>query len=143
MSDDSTGDSADNSIDRGQALFAEIYGQDMADGCRAFGDSGQGFGSLQARWTLEFPFGQIWSRDDKLPRKLRSFAVIGMLIGQGQVEEIKYHTKMGIANGLTRTELEEIFYSAMVYCGFPAANTAKAAMLAGFAELEAEGKTIP
>lgn len=131
------------SIDRGHALFAEIYGQDMADSCRAFGESGEGFGSLQARWTLEFPFGQIWTRDDRLPRKLRSFAVIGMLVGQGQYDEIKYHTKMGIANGLSRIELEEIFYSALVYCGFPAANTAKAAMLEAFAELEADGQAIP
>lgn len=134
--------SSDN-IDKGQALFAEIYGQDMADGCRAFGESGEGFGSLQAKWTLEFAFGQIWTRDAQLPRKLRSLAVLGMLIGQGQVDEIKYHTKMGIANGLTRVEFEEIFYSALVYAGFPAANTAKAAMLEAFAELEAEGMTIP
>ncbi|WP_254514949.1 carboxymuconolactone decarboxylase family protein [Novosphingobium sp. G106] len=134
---------SNENIDKGQALFAEIYGQDMADGCRAFGDSGEGFGSLQAKWTLEFPFGQIWTRDEQLPRKLRSFAVLGMLIGQGQVDEIKYHTKMGIANGLTRVEFEEIFYSTLVYAGFPAANTAKAAMLEAFAELEAEGKTIP
>ena len=138
MSDESI-----ESIEKGHALFAEIYGKDMADGCRAFGESGQGFGSLQAKWTLEFPFGQIWTRDEQLPRKLRSFAVLGMLIGQGQTEEIKYHTKMGIANGLTRTEFEEIFYSALVYAGFPAANTAKAAMLEAFAELEAEGKAIP
>ena len=130
-------------IDKGQALFAEIYGQDMADGCRAFAEGDEGFGPLQAKWTLELPFGQIWTRDTQLPRRLRSFAVIGMLIGQGQYDEIKYHTKMGIANGLTRTELEEIFYSAIPYCGFPAANTAKTAMLAGLAELEAEGKTIP
>ena len=130
------------SIDKGLALFREIYGDEMADGVKAHAE-GDGFGALQSRWTLEFPFGQIWTRDDRLPRKLRSFAVIGMLVGQGQYDEIKYHTKMGIANGLTRTELEEIFYSALIYCGFPAANTAKAAILEAFAELEAEGKTIP
>jgi alkylhydroperoxidase/carboxymuconolactone decarboxylase family protein YurZ len=130
-------------IERGQALFAEIYGQDMADGCRAFGESGQGFGSLQAKWTLEFPFGQIWTRDEQLPRKLRSLAVIGMLIGLRQTAELKMHTRMGIANGLTRQDFEEIFYSALVYGGFPIANTAKEAFLEAFAELEAEGKTIP
>ncbi|MEJ5977710.1 carboxymuconolactone decarboxylase family protein [Novosphingobium sp. PS1R-30] len=128
---------SDNPIDRGQALFAEIYGQDMADGCRAFAESDQGFGPLQARWTLELPFGQVWTREEQLPRKLRSLAVLGMLIGQGQSEEIKYHTKMGMKNGLTRQELEEVFYSAIPYCGFPIANTAKAAMLEAFAELDA------
>ena len=131
------------SIDKGHALFGEIYGKEMADGCKAFGESGEGFGSLQAKWTLELPFGQIWTREEQLPRKLRSFAVIGMLIGLRQVEELKMHTRMGIANGLTRQDFEEIFYSALVYGGFPIANTAKAAFLEAFAEMEAEGKTIP
>lgn len=126
-------------IDRGQALFAEIYGQDMAQGCRAFGEGGEGFGSLQAKWTLEFPFGQIWSREEQLPRKLRSLAVLGMVIGLRSFEEIKYHTRMGLANGLTRQEIEEVFYSALPYCGFPIANTAKAAMLAAFEELDGAG----
>jgi len=133
---------SENAIDKGQALFAEIYGQDMADGCRKFAESegvanGEGFGPLQAKWSLEFPFGQLWTREDRLSRKLRSLTVLGMLIGQGQSEEIKYHTKMGIKNGLTRQELEEVFYSAIPYCGFPIANTAKTAMLAAFAELDA------
>lgn len=131
---------SNDNIDKGQALFAEIYGQDMADGCRAFGDSGEGFGSLQAKWTLEFPFGQIWTREEQLPRKMRSLAVIGMLIGLRSFDEIKYHTKMGLANGLTRQELEEVFYSALPYCGFPIANTAKAAMLAAFKELDEAGQ---
>lgn len=130
---------SDDAIGRGQALFAEIYGEDMAARCRQFAEGNQGFGPLQAKWTLELPFGQVWTREEQLPRKLRSLVVLGMLIGQGQTEEIKYHTKMGLKNGLTRQELEEVFYSAIPYCGFPIANTAKAAMLAAFAELDAEG----
>jgi alkylhydroperoxidase/carboxymuconolactone decarboxylase family protein YurZ len=43
---------------------------------------------------------------------------------------------MGMANGLTRREIEEIFYTAIPYSGFPAANAAKAAMLEAFEELE-------
>jgi alkylhydroperoxidase/carboxymuconolactone decarboxylase family protein YurZ len=43
---------------------------------------------------------------------------------------------MGITNGLTRKELEEIFYTAIPYAGFPAANVAKAAMLQAFADLD-------
>jgi len=126
----------ENAAERGLELFEEIYGREMAEGVKAFGQEGAGFGSLQAKWTLEFPFGQIWTREEQLPRKLRSLAVIGMLIGLRSYEEIKYHTKMGIANGLTRQELEEVFYSALPYCGFPIANTAKAAMLAAFEELD-------
>ena len=72
-----------------------------------------------------------------MERKLRSCVVLGMLIGLRAHDEIKYHTKMGIKNGLTRKELEEIFYTAFPYAGFPAANVAKAAMLEAFAELDA------
>lgn len=130
-------------IDKGHALFAEVFGKEMADDALAFGNSGEGFGSLQAKWTMEFPYGQIWTRDEQLPRKLRSFAVLGMLIGLRQVDEIKMHVRLGVANGMTRQEFEEVFYSALVYTGFPIANTAKAAILEAFAEMEAEGKTIP
>jgi alkylhydroperoxidase/carboxymuconolactone decarboxylase family protein YurZ len=45
---------------------------------------------------------------------------------------------MGIANGLTQDEIQEIYYSAIPYCGLPKSNIAKAAMLEGFKELEAE-----
>jgi alkylhydroperoxidase/carboxymuconolactone decarboxylase family protein YurZ len=61
-----------------------------------------------------------------------------MLIALRATDEIKTHTKMGIANGLTRKEMEEIFYTAIPYAGFPAANVAKAAMLSAFAELDAQ-----
>ena len=134
MSDDS---------EKGYALFGEIYGSELADGCKSFAESEAGFGSLQAKWTLDFAFGQIWTREEQLPRKLRSFAVLGMLIGLRQPEEIKMHVRMGVANGLTRQDFEEIFYTALVYTGFPIANTAKAAMLEAFEEMAAEGKTIP
>lgn len=122
--------------EKGLALFKEIYGRDMADGIQAYIESGDEFGIEQARWTLDWAFGSVWCRDE-LERKLRSCTVLGMLIGQGQSEEIKFHTKMGIANGLTRKELEEIFYTAIPYCGFPLANTAKAAMLEAFEEIDA------
>ena len=38
------------------------------------------------------------------------------------------HTKMGVANGLTREEIQEIYYTAIPYCGLPKSNGAKAAM---------------
>ncbi len=124
--------------EEGLALFGEVYGQDMAQGISSYIDAGEGFGVKQAEWTLDWSFGSVWTRD-ALERKMRSCAVLGMLIALRATDEIKAHTKMGIANGLTRQELEEIFYTAIPYAGFPAANVAKAAMLSAFAELDAEG----
>jgi 4-carboxymuconolactone decarboxylase len=129
-----------NSFEKGLKVFREVYGDEQADGLRAFTESGEGFGVLQAQWSMEWPFGELWTREEQLSRKMRSLAVLGMCIGLRSYEEIKYHCKMGIANGLTRQELEEVFYSSIPYCGFPIANTVKSAMLAAFAELDAEAE---
>lgn len=127
-------------FEKGLAIFADVYGQEAADGCRKGAETGDDFTALHVKWSMEFPFGQVWTREDKLSRRDRSLAVLGMCIGQRSFDEIRYHTMMGVANGLTRAEIEEVFYSTIPYCGFPAANTAKAAMLEGFAQLEAAGK---
>jgi alkylhydroperoxidase/carboxymuconolactone decarboxylase family protein YurZ len=129
-------------FDKGVQVFREVYGDAMADGVSAYAERNDQFGNLQAKWAMEWAFGTIWTREE-LPRKLRSCAVLGMTIGLGTYDEIKMHTKMGIANGLTKAEIQEIYYSAIPYCGLPKSNVAKAAMLEGFKELEAEGKTIP
>jgi 4-carboxymuconolactone decarboxylase len=128
-------------FERGVKVFGEVYGDAMAEGVRSYSDSNDEFGNLQAKWAIEWAFGTVWTRDE-LPRKLRSCAVLGMTIGLGTYDEIKMHTKMGVANGLTKAEIQEIYYSAIPYCGLPKSNVAKAAMLEGFKELEAEGKTV-
>ena len=119
-------------IEQGLRIFGEVYGEEMASGCRQTIATAEDFTALHARWSMEWAFGSVWTRE-ALPRKMRSLAVLGMMIGLRQADEIKYHTIMGLANGLTREEIEEVFFSAVPYCGLPIANTAKAAMTAGFA----------
>ena len=126
-------------FEKGIKIFGEVYGDAQSDGLRAMLAGPEVFGKLQGQWAMEWAFGTIWSREE-LPRKLRSCAVLGMVIGMGTYDEIKMHTKMGVANGLTKAEIQEIYYTAIPYCGLPKSNGAKAAMLEGFAELEAEGK---
>jgi alkylhydroperoxidase/carboxymuconolactone decarboxylase family protein YurZ len=129
-------------LETGLAIFGEVYGAEAAEGCRQTIETADDFTALHARWSMEWAFGSLWTRD-ALPRKMRSLAVLGMMIGLRQYDEIKYHTIMGMANGLTREEIEEVFYSAIPYCGFPIANTAKAAMLEGFAAFaERSGQPI-
>lgn len=118
--------------ERGLRLFEDIYGPEMARGVEGNITSG-GFGARQSEWTVDFNFGEVWSSDG-LERRKRSIAVLGMLIAQRASDEIRYHTRMGLRNGLTVREIEEILYTAVPYCGFPAAQTAKKAMLLGFAD---------
>lgn len=125
-------------FEKGVKIFGEVYGEHQAEGLRSYVAKGEGFGVLQAQWSMEWAFGTVWSREEQLSRKMRSCAVLGMVIGLGTYEEIKYHTKMGTANGLTRDEIQEIYYSAIPYCGLPKSNIAKAAMIAGFSEMDEE-----
>jgi alkylhydroperoxidase/carboxymuconolactone decarboxylase family protein YurZ len=128
-------------FEKGLKIFGEVYGEDQANGLRAYvGGDSEAFGKLQAQWAMEWAFGTIWTREEQLSRKMRSCAVLGMVIGLGTYDEIKYHTKMGTANGLTKEEIQEIYYSAIPYCGLPKSNLAKAAMIEGFKELEEEAK---
>ena len=129
-----------DNFDKGLQVFREVYGDEAADGCRKGFETGDDFTALHIKFSMELPFGQVWTRVEQLSRRDRSLAVLGMCIGQRAFEEIRYHTIMGVANGLTRAEIEEVFFSSIPYCGFPAANTAKAAMLAGFKVLEEQGK---
>lgn len=119
----------------GLDLFEEIYGPDMARGLENYLESGA-FGYRVAEWSNDFSFATVWAGDG-IERKLRSCVVLGMMIALRQSDEIRYHTKMGLANGLTRREIEEILQTTVPYCGFPAANVAKASMIAAFKELDA------
>ncbi len=121
---------------KGLAIFRDVYGDALADGCARTAAGDAPFVSEQSRWTLDWAFGSVWAREG-LERKMRSCAVLGMMIAGGHKDEIRFHTKMGLANGLTRLEIEEIFYTTIPYCGFPTSNVAKAAMLEAFAELDA------
>lgn len=123
----------DTPREKGLALFAEIYGEDMARGTRERIEQGGGFGDEQSRWTIDFAFGEVWTRE-AMERRMRSATVLGMLIAQRAHDEIRYHTRMALRNGVTRQEIEEIFYTAIPYCGFPAAQAAKKAMLEGLAD---------
>jgi 4-carboxymuconolactone decarboxylase len=127
-------------FEKGIKIFGEVYGDGVADALRANLAKGEGFGNLQGQWAMEWAFGTIWAREEQLSRKMRSCAVLGMVIGMGTYDEIKMHTKMGTANGLTKDEIQEIYYSAIPYCGLPKSNLAKAAMLEGFREMEEEAK---
>jgi 4-carboxymuconolactone decarboxylase len=124
----------DYSREKGLAIFREVYGDAATDGLIAHMKTDD-FAVEIAKWSTDFSFGAVWAREN-LQRKLRSCVVLGMLIALRQHDEIRYHTKMGTANGLSKKEIEEILYTAVPYCGFPAANTAKAAVKEAFADLE-------
>ena len=68
-------------------------------------------------------WGDVWSRPG-LDRRLRSVAVLSILIAQGHHEELAMHLRAGLRNGLTVDEIREVILQSAVYAGVPAANTA-------------------
>jgi len=122
--------------ERGIGLFGDVLGIEQAAGLREHIDSTH-FGRECATWAADFAFGTVWVREG-LDRKMRSCAVLGMLIALRQTDEIKYHVRIALANGLTAKELEEVLYLSIPYAGFPAANTAKQAMIEALREISHE-----
>lgn len=64
-------------------------------------------------------FGEVWSREDKLPLKLRSIVTVSALIGKGITDSsLTYHLSEARKNGVTRTEMAEILTHIAFYAGW-------------------------
>ncbi|MBL4239726.1 carboxymuconolactone decarboxylase family protein [Vibrio fluvialis] len=92
------------------------------------GDAGQKvMESLQdicpdfARFTVEYPFGDIYSREG-LDLKLREIATVAALTALGNcTPQLKVHLNAALNVGCTEDELKEVILQMSVYAGFPAA----------------------
>jgi 4-carboxymuconolactone decarboxylase len=65
-------------------------------------------------------FGDLWSRPG-LERKTRSLLLIGMLTALNRVTEMRFHVRSAVNNGCTVSEIQEVLYQCITYCGLPAA----------------------
>lgn len=122
--------------ERGIGFFGDVLGQELSEGLgETIGSSD--FGKECATWSADFAFGTVWTRPG-LERKLRSCVVLGMLMALRQTDELKYHARIALSNGLTVCEIEEVLYLSVPYAGFPAANSARQAMIAALREVDGE-----
>lgn len=81
-------------------------------------------------------FMGTWIRPG-LDLRARSLVTLGILIALRAYDELRIHGLAALANGVTRSELEEVIYHAAGYAGFPAANSARMAIADALA---AEGR---
>lgn len=73
-----------------------------------------------ARLNDDVLFGEEWSREDKLPLKLRSIVTISALIGKGMTDSsLKYHLQTAKNNGVSQSEMAEILTHIAFYAGWP------------------------
>jgi len=74
-----------------------------------------------AKYTIEFPFGDIYSRPG-LDLKSREIATVAALTAMGHcAPQLKVHVNAALNVGCTTEEVKETVLQMAVYAGFPAA----------------------
>ncbi|GHU08560.1 4-carboxymuconolactone decarboxylase [Betaproteobacteria bacterium] len=74
-----------------------------------------------ARYLIEFPFGDIYSRPN-LDLKSREIAVVAALTALGNATpQLKVHIQGALNVGVSHEEIVETIMQMAVYAGFPAA----------------------
>ena len=75
------------------------------------------------KYTDEVLFGDVWKRPGLSPRD-RSLVTVTSLISGYRINEMPFHMKRALDNGVTRDELIETITHLAFYAGWPAASTA-------------------
>ena len=93
-----------------------------------------------ARYTIEFPFGDVYSRG-VLSLKEREIATVAALAALGNAQpQLNVHIHGALNVGCTRQEIVEIMIQMAVYAGFPAALNGVSAAKEVFAERDKAGQ---
>jgi 3-oxoadipate enol-lactonase / 4-carboxymuconolactone decarboxylase len=71
----------------------------------------------------QYAWGGIWTREG-LDRRSRSIVVLTALVAGRHFDELEFHLRAALTNGLTKQEIVEVLLQTAVYCGVPAANSA-------------------
>ncbi|MEU1302873.1 bifunctional 3-oxoadipate enol-lactonase/4-carboxymuconolactone decarboxylase PcaDC [Streptomyces shenzhenensis] len=109
-----------DAYETGLKIRREVLGDAHVD--RALAQSDDFSGDFQ-EFITRYAWGEIWDRPG-LDRRARSCVTLTALVAGGHLEELAFHTRAALRNGLTPDEIKEVLLQAAVYCGVPAANSA-------------------
>ncbi|MGW1167825.1 bifunctional 3-oxoadipate enol-lactonase/4-carboxymuconolactone decarboxylase PcaDC [Streptomyces sp. NPDC002550] len=104
----------------GLRIRREVLGDAHVDRALAQSD---GFAGEFQEFITRYAWGEIWDRPG-LDRRTRSCVTLTALVAGGHLEELAFHVRAALRNGLTPDEIKEVLLQAAVYCGVPAANSA-------------------
>lgn len=76
-----------------------------------------------AAYTDEVLFGDVWKREGLSPRD-RSLVTVACLVSLYRTNELPFHLRRALDNGLSREELVETITHLAFYAGWPCAATA-------------------
>ena len=106
--------------DAGIKVRREVLGDAHVD--RALASADDFSGDFQ-EFITRYAWGEIWDRPG-LDRRSRSCVTLTALVAGGHLDELAFHIRAALRNGLTPNEIKEVLLQAAVYCGVPAANSA-------------------
>ena len=84
-------------------------------------------------YTDNVLFGDVWKRPGLSPRD-RSLITVASLVALYRTNELPFHLKRALENGVTKDELIELITHLAFYAGWPTANSAVAIARKVFAE---------
>lgn len=76
-----------------------------------------------ADYTEKVLFGEVWKRPALSPRD-RSLITVATLVALYRTNELPFHIKRALENGVTRDELTELITHLAFYAGWPTASSA-------------------
>ena len=105
----------DTVYERGLALRREVLGDQYVQNAM---DDDWTFDSDFQDLIVSHVWGTIWARDN-LSHRDRSFLNVAMIAALNRPNQLEAHLKGALNNGLTPSEIREIFIQVSAYCGMP------------------------
>jgi 4-carboxymuconolactone decarboxylase len=114
-------DFADDRYRRGISVLRALSGESIEQVTNKVAEIAPDF----ARMTIEFPFGDLYSRGI-LDLKTREAAAISSLAALGRIPQLRVHVTAALNLGMSRTQIVELLMQVSIYAGFPPALNALA-----------------
>jgi 3-oxoadipate enol-lactonase/4-carboxymuconolactone decarboxylase len=112
--------SAPEDYEAGMRVRREVLGDEHVD--RATASATPVTEEFQ-EFITRYAWGGVWTREG-LDRRSRSMVTITALVAGRHFDELEFHLRAALRNGLTKEEIVEVLLQTAIYCGVPAANSA-------------------
>ncbi|WP_448333573.1 bifunctional 3-oxoadipate enol-lactonase/4-carboxymuconolactone decarboxylase PcaDC [Streptomyces sp. DSM 41534] len=113
-------DTRSDAYDQGIKVRREVLGDAHVDRAQSLADE---FTDDFQDFITRYAWGEVWTRPG-IDRRTRSVVTLTALAARGHLDELAFHTRAALRNGLTPSEIKEVLLHTGVYCGVPTANSA-------------------
>ena len=109
-----------DSYDAGMKVRREVLGDAHVDRAEENADE---FTRDFQDFVTRYAWGEVWNRPG-IDRRTRSVITLTALVARGHMDELNFHIRAALRNGLTPAEIREVLLQTAIYVGVPAANSA-------------------